>query len=165
VLLSSCNHDSASEAVELSDDEIKVIQAVISHASARRARGADLIVVGGAPLKGQTFLDDVPSQYQEAWRKLYEDVDVDRCVQGLLNAGFTAMTIDSLLSQVKRDSTRSWRDRRWYIKISPPVVDGHRAVISCYWESGNLGGESRIFMLTRTNMQWRIKRDRLISVS
>jgi hypothetical protein len=164
-LVNSCDQKTESGDVQLPKDEIQVVKTVLDYVRAKGALGADTVVVMDAPTKGRTFLEEVPSQYKVAWHQLYEDTDINRCIDGLSNAGINTISFEEMVSRAKQDMKVSPRYRRRYVHVSPPAVDGHRAVIFCYWASGDLGGESRIFMLARGTGGWRIKRDRLLSMS
>jgi len=70
-----------------------------------------------------------------------------------------------MTSTAKQDMKLGLRDGRRYVHVSPPAVDGDRAVIFCSWTRGDLGGESRIYMLKRAKHGWLIYGNRLISMS
>jgi len=158
VLVVSCGEKEESAGAQLSQGEIQVVEAVLEYVRAKGVPGADTVVVMEAPTEGKRLLEDVPSPYKVAWQQLYEDVDVNGYVDGLSRAGIKSISFDEMISRAKRD-------RRRYVHVSPPAVDGDRAVMFCSWSSGDSGGESVIFMLKRAKQGWVIYGNRLISMS
>jgi hypothetical protein len=165
VLVISCGQKKESAGARLTKDEIQVVEVVLEYVRAEGALGADTVVVRKAPAIGRRLSEEIPSPYKVAWQQLYEVVDVNRYIDGLSRAGINAISSDERISRAKQDKKLSPRDRRGYVHVSPPEVDGDRAVIFCSWAKGDLGGESVIFMLKRAKHGWVIYGKRLIAES
>ena len=157
VPLVSCTQKTESVGAQLTQDEIQVVEAVLEYVRAKGALGGDTVVVMEAPAEGKRLLEEIPSPYKVAWQQLYEVVDVNRYINGLSKAGIDAIPFDETMSRAKRD-------RRRYVQVSPPAVDGDRAAIFCSWSRGDEGSESRIFMLKRVTHGWVIYGNRLLAI-